>query len=124
MTDQVDFALADRTAAGLSRVLAGPPCTMVPGELGDDIIEIERLSSGDDTDSWGPPFFDGDAAPFFSVPRSKQSIALDLTARTTSTWPSSSSDPGRGVRIPGGRGYRDRTRRPGVRSPKSGAKPP
>ncbi|MGH7605019.1 MAG: CaiB/BaiF CoA transferase family protein [Gemmatimonadaceae bacterium] len=64
----------------LSRVLAGPICSMILGDLGADVIKVERPSTGDDTRGWGPPFNrDGESAYFLSVNRNKKSIAADLT---------------------------------------------
>jgi crotonobetainyl-CoA:carnitine CoA-transferase CaiB-like acyl-CoA transferase len=65
--------------ADMSRILAGPLCTMVLADLGADVIKIERPEGGDDTRTWGPPFRDGDAAYFLSINRNKKSITLDLT---------------------------------------------
>jgi glutaryl-CoA transferase len=63
----------------LTRVLAGPLCTMILGDLGADIIKVERPGTGDETRSWGPPFDDaGLSAYYLSVNRNKLSIALDL----------------------------------------------
>ena len=63
----------------LTRVLAGPLCTMTLGDLGADIIKVERPGSGDDTRGWGPPFDDrGESAYYLSINRNKKSIALDL----------------------------------------------
>ena len=62
----------------LSRILAGPLATMVLGDLGADVIKVERPGSGDDTRHWGPPFLGDDAAYFLSVNRNKRSIAVDL----------------------------------------------
>ncbi len=63
----------------LSRVLAGPICTMMLGDLGAMIIKVERPESGDDTRGWGPPFDSrGQSAYFLSINRNKLSIALDL----------------------------------------------
>jgi len=63
----------------LSRVLAGPLCTMMLGDMGANVLKIERPGSGDDTRSWGPPFDDrGESAYYLSVNRNKKSAALDL----------------------------------------------
>jgi formyl-CoA transferase len=63
----------------LSRVLAGPYCTMMLGDLGADIIKIEAPGSGDDTRHWGPPFAPGgESAYFLCVNRNKRSITLNL----------------------------------------------
>ena len=63
----------------LSRVLAGPICTMTLGDLGADILKVERPGAGDDTRGWGPPFDQsGQSAYFLSVNRNKKGIALDL----------------------------------------------
>ncbi|HSB39941.1 MAG TPA: CoA transferase [Gaiellaceae bacterium] len=62
----------------LSRVLAGPYCTMLLADLGADVVKVERPGTGDDTRSWGPPYVGGEAAYFLSVNRGKRSVALDL----------------------------------------------
>lgn len=63
----------------LSRILAGPYCTMVLGDLGADVIKIELPGKGDDTRQWGPPFTeDGDSAYYLSVNRNKKSVTLNL----------------------------------------------
>ena len=63
----------------LSRVLAGPHCSMVLGDLGAHIIKVERTGSGDDTRGWGPPFdADGESAYFLSTNRNKLSLAADF----------------------------------------------
>jgi crotonobetainyl-CoA:carnitine CoA-transferase CaiB-like acyl-CoA transferase len=64
--------------ADLSRVLAGPYCTMVLADLGADVVKVERPEGGDETRGWGPPFAAGEAAYFLSVNRGKRSCALDL----------------------------------------------
>jgi len=63
----------------LSRVLAGPYCTMVLADLGADVVKVERPEGGDETRSWGPPFIGGEAAYYLSVNRGKRSCALDLS---------------------------------------------
>ena len=62
----------------LSRVLAGPLATQILGDLGADVIKIERPGQGDDTRHWGPPFVGEDAAYFLSLNKNKRSVAVDL----------------------------------------------
>jgi crotonobetainyl-CoA:carnitine CoA-transferase CaiB-like acyl-CoA transferase len=71
--------LAGVRVADLSRVLAGPYCTMVLADLGADVVKVERPEGGDETRSWGPPFTGGEAAYYLSVNRGKRSCALDLS---------------------------------------------
>lgn len=73
-------ALDGLVIADFSRVLAGPYCSMLLGDLGATVIKVERPGSGDDTRAWGPPFAgDGQSTYFDSVNRNKLSIALDLS---------------------------------------------
>ncbi|MGB3634169.1 MAG: CoA transferase [Rubrobacteraceae bacterium] len=62
----------------LSRVLAGPYATMVLGDMGAEVIKVERTGRGDDTRYWGPPFAGGESAYFLSVNRNKHSITADF----------------------------------------------
>lgn len=63
----------------LTRVLAGPLCTMMLGDMGARVLKIERPRGGDDTRGWGPPFdSDGQSAYYLSVNRNKWSVAADL----------------------------------------------
>jgi crotonobetainyl-CoA:carnitine CoA-transferase CaiB-like acyl-CoA transferase len=62
----------------LSRVLAGPYCSMLLADLGADVIKVERPGSGDPTRAWGPPFRDGESAYYLCVNRGKRSITIDL----------------------------------------------
>jgi glutaryl-CoA transferase len=76
-------ALHDVRVIDMSRVLAGPWATQLLGDLGADVIKVERPGSGDDTRSFGPPWFEKDglreAAYFTCANRNKRSIALDIT---------------------------------------------
>src|SRR3712207_224753 len=71
-------SLAGLRVLDLSRVLAGPYCTMVLADLGADVVKVERPGTGDDTRAWGPPHAGGEAAYFLAVNRSKRSVALDV----------------------------------------------
>ena len=63
----------------LTRVLAGPLCTMMLGDMGAHVVKIERPRMGDDTRGWGPPFdARGQSAYYLSVNRNKWSVAADL----------------------------------------------
>jgi glutaryl-CoA transferase len=67
----------------LSRVLAGPVCSMMLGDLGADVVKVERLGEGDETRGWGPPFdAEGESAYFLAINRNKKSIAVDLSKET------------------------------------------
>ena len=71
--------LKDVKILDLSRVLAGPLCSMILGDLGADVIKVERPSQGDESRGWGPPFdADGESAYFLSCNRNKLSVALDF----------------------------------------------
>jgi crotonobetainyl-CoA:carnitine CoA-transferase CaiB-like acyl-CoA transferase len=78
-------ALSNLKVLDLSRILAGPWASQMLGDLGAEVIKIERPGSGDDTRSWGPPFMsdrNGEAtkesAYFLAANRNKQSVAIDL----------------------------------------------
>ena len=62
----------------MTRVLAGPYCTMMLGDMGADVVKIERPEAGDDTRGYGPPFVNGESAYFMSINRSKRSLTLNL----------------------------------------------
>src|SRR5687768_17728117 len=65
----------------LTRVLAGPLCTMLLGDLGADVLKVERPGTGDETRGWGPPFDDtGASAYFLSINRNKLSVSADIRA--------------------------------------------
>ena len=70
-------ALKGLKVLDLTRVLSGPFCTMLLGDMGAEIIKIEEPGKGDDTRGY-PPFLDGHSAYFANLNRNKQSITLDL----------------------------------------------
>ncbi len=70
--------LSDVKVLDLSRVLAGPYCSMMLGDMGADVIKVERPKAGDDTRHWGPPEAGGEAAYYLCVNRNKRSITVDL----------------------------------------------
>ena len=75
--------MSDRPLAGvkvldLTRILAGPYATQKLGDMGATVWKVERPSQGDDTRSWGPPFYEGLSTYFVAVNRSKCSVLLDL----------------------------------------------
>jgi len=63
----------------LSRVLAGPWCTMTLGDLGADIVKVEHPEGGDDTRGWAPPSIGGESAYFICANRNKRSVAVDIS---------------------------------------------
>lgn len=77
-------ALSHIKVLDLSRVLAGPWCGQILGDLGADVIKVENPDGGDDTRGWGPPFVkaadggQGDAAYYLCANRNKRSIAVNL----------------------------------------------
>src|SRR5688500_19036750 len=64
--------------ADFSRVLAGPFATMLLGDLGADVVKVERPEGGDDTRAWGPPWHGGTSTYYLTINRNKRSVALDL----------------------------------------------
>jgi crotonobetainyl-CoA:carnitine CoA-transferase CaiB-like acyl-CoA transferase len=79
-------SLSHITVLDLSRILAGPWATQVLGDLGADVIKLERPGTGDDTRGWGPPFVrdaetgkDADAAYYLCANRNKRSVTVDFT---------------------------------------------
>jgi crotonobetainyl-CoA:carnitine CoA-transferase CaiB-like acyl-CoA transferase len=70
--------LAGLRVLDLTQVLAGPFATMMLGDLGADVVKVERPGEGDGSRRWGPPFEGGESAYFMQVNRNKRSIAVDL----------------------------------------------
>jgi len=71
--------LAGIRVLDLTRILAGPFCAMMLGDMGAEVIKVEEPGKGDDTRSW-PPFVEGESTYFMSVNRNKQSVTLNLKA--------------------------------------------
>jgi crotonobetainyl-CoA:carnitine CoA-transferase CaiB-like acyl-CoA transferase len=65
----------------LTRVLAGPYCTMFLGDLGAEVVKVEQPGVGDDTRGWGPPFTGGESAYFLCVNRNKKSVTINLKSK-------------------------------------------
>lgn len=76
--DDLVGALEGVRIIDLSRVLAGPFCTMILGDLGAEVIKIEHNENGDETRGWGPPFVNGESAYYLCANRNKESITLNL----------------------------------------------
>jgi succinate---hydroxymethylglutarate CoA-transferase len=70
--------LAGIRVLDLTRILAGPLCTMMLGDMGADVIKVEPPETGDDTRAWGPPFLADDAVYFLGVNRNKRSLTLNM----------------------------------------------
>jgi crotonobetainyl-CoA:carnitine CoA-transferase CaiB-like acyl-CoA transferase len=77
--DPDDLPLAGIRVLDLSRVLAGPWCAQVLGDLGADVIKVEHPERGDDTRDWGLRTGPSNTSYFDSVNRNKRSIGIDLT---------------------------------------------
>ena len=71
-------ALSDVVVVDLSRVFAGPYCTMMLGDLGATVIKVEQPGKGDDTRQFGPPYVAGEAAYYLGLNRNKYSVTLDF----------------------------------------------
>ena len=78
MTDAANGPLAGMRVVDLTRILAGPLCTMMLGDMGAEVIKVEPPDKGDDTRGWGPPFVAGEAAYFLGINRNKRSLTLNM----------------------------------------------
>ena len=81
MADDAQGPLRSLRVLDASRVLAGPFCGQILGDLGAEVIKVERPGIGDETRGWGPPFAAHFSAYFLSCNRNKRSLALDLAQR-------------------------------------------
>lgn len=87
MTPDQATSLAGIKVLDLSRILAGPSAAQLLGDLGADVVKVEKPSEGDDTRKWGPPYVLGadgeeteESAYYLSANRNKRSIAIDMTS--------------------------------------------
>ncbi|MBI2000113.1 MAG: CoA transferase, partial [candidate division NC10 bacterium] len=62
----------------LSRIIAGPFCSQILGDMGAEVIKVEQPGVGDDSRTWGPPFKNGESVYFFCINRNKKSITVDM----------------------------------------------
>ena len=62
----------------VTQIMAGPFCTMLLGDMGADVIKIEKPDGGDDIRRSGPPFVAGDSAAFLNIGRNKRSVVIDI----------------------------------------------
>jgi formyl-CoA transferase len=65
----------------LTRVVAGPYCSMFLGDFGAEVVKVEQPGVGDDTRGWGPPFAGGESAYYLCINRNKKSLTLDLKSK-------------------------------------------
>jgi glutaryl-CoA transferase len=75
---QARGALEGLRVLDLTRILAGPLCTMMLGDMGAEVTKVEPPGAGDDTRTWGPPFAAGESAYFLGVNRNKRSMTLNM----------------------------------------------
>lgn len=78
MSEANNGPLAGIRVLDLTRVLAGPYCTMFLGDLGAEVVKVEQPGIGDDTRGWGPPFAGGESAYFLCTNRNKKSLTVDF----------------------------------------------
>ena len=81
MTDLNHGPLDGVRVLDLTRVVAGPYCSMFLGDLGADVVKVEQPGAGDDTRGWGPPFAGGESAYYLCINRNKRSLTLDLKSK-------------------------------------------
>src|SRR5262245_14593840 len=74
----MEAPLAGILVADLTQNVAGPSCTQILGDMGADVIKVERPGRGDDARAWAPPYWGSESATFLGVNRSKRSLAVDM----------------------------------------------
>jgi succinate---hydroxymethylglutarate CoA-transferase len=77
-SDKSGGALEGLRVLDLTRILAGPLCAQILGDMGADVIKVEPPGTGDDTRTWGPPFAGGESAYFLGLNRNKRSVTLNM----------------------------------------------
>jgi crotonobetainyl-CoA:carnitine CoA-transferase CaiB-like acyl-CoA transferase len=75
---ETDLPLSGVRVLDLTASLAGPYCTLVLSALGADVVKVEHPGRGDDTRTWGPPFWRGESATFLALNAGKRSVTIDL----------------------------------------------
>src|SRR3970282_592496 len=75
-------ALEGLRVLDLTRILAGPLCTQMLGDMGADVIKVEPPGAGDDPRTWGPPFAGGESAYYLGVNRNKRSLTLNMGVKS------------------------------------------
>ena len=76
----MDAPLAGLLVADLTQNVAGPYCTQILGDMGAQVVKVERPGRGDDARAWAPPYWGPESAAFMSVNRNKRSLAIDMKA--------------------------------------------
>jgi crotonobetainyl-CoA:carnitine CoA-transferase CaiB-like acyl-CoA transferase len=76
----IGHTLREMLVLDLTRNLAGPYCTMILGDMGAEVIKVERPGTGDDTRNWAPPTWNGESTTFLSANRNKRSLAVDINS--------------------------------------------
>lgn len=78
--DPLKYPLANIRVLDLTRIIAGPFCSQILGDLGADVIKVEKPFTGDESRKWGPPFLNNstDSVYFLACNRNKRSICVDL----------------------------------------------
>src|SRR3990167_1562562 len=74
----VTLPLEGVVVADLTQNVAGPFCTQILGDMGAEVIKVERPGRGDDARAWAPPFWGAESASFMAMNRNKRSLALDV----------------------------------------------
>lgn len=72
------LALAGVKVLDLTQIMAGPYCAMTLGDMGADVVKVEKPNGGDDARRMGPPFIKGESAAFLGINRNKRSVVVDI----------------------------------------------